>query len=107
MNFLMKFLPLILKLAKVLAGSSPVGLVILNMIEKLVNVKNTKDGVSDKSAKDILVAVAKSKRNGITQEKLVKALKALGLDDVSAEELEGITKEPKKATEKPEAINKD
>lgn len=96
MEFLKGLLPFIIKIAKAVAGSYPIGLLVIGIIEKITNEANKKDGISDASVKDILVAVAKSKANNIDQIKLLKALKALGLDTVTEEEMQGIPKKIKK-----------
>jgi hypothetical protein len=96
MEILKGFIPILIKIAKDIAGNQPVALLVIHIIEKITNIHNTHDGISNKSVKDILVAVAKSKHNDITQEKLVEALKVLGLDNVTAEEMEGIPSKDKK-----------
>lgn len=96
MEMLKGMLPFLINVIKAVAGQYPVGLIVIGLIDSLVaGVKET-DGVSDKSVKDILIAVAKSKHNSIDQVKVVKALKALGLDSISKEEMEGIPEVIKK-----------
>jgi hypothetical protein len=106
MKFFKGLIPILLKIVKSIAGKQPVALIVIKMIEKITDIYNTQDGISDKSVKDILVAVAKSKHNSITQEKLAEALEALGLDNVTVEEMEGIPSKPKKTELLEEAEDK-
>ncbi len=100
MEMLKSFIPFLINMIKAIAGQYPVGLLINPMIDSLVKGVKEQDGISDKSVKDILVAVAKSKRNSIDQVKIVKALKALGLDSITKEEMEGIPEAIKNTVKK-------
>ena len=68
---------MLMNIAMMFAKTTPVGMIVLGGIQAVIAKKN--DGVSDKSYKDVMVAMAKSKLNGITEDKLAKAFKELGL----------------------------
>ena len=89
-------LPMLITMVKLIAGQYPVGIALIGMIDAIIAGTKDQDGISDKSVKDILVAVAKSKSNSIDQTKVLKALKALGLDTITKEEMEGVPEAPKK-----------
>ena len=91
-----KILPFLIKVVKLIVGEYPIGVLVIGIIDSLVTGVKDTDGISNKSVKNILIAVAKSKRNNIDQVKMVKALKVLGLDSVSKEEMEGIPEVIKK-----------
>lgn len=106
MKLLKRIIPFLLKILKAIAGDYPVGLVVIGMIDSIVAGVKEQDTISDKSVKDILIAVAKSKGNSIDQVKIVKALKALGLDSITKEEMEGIPEAIKKTTVKKRSSTK-
>ncbi len=100
MEFFKKLVPYVLTIARVFAKGNPVSLIVLSVLDSVVNEVNKNEGVSDESAKDIIIKIAKSKRNNIDQDKIVKALKVLGLDKISAEDLEEIQEAPKRVIKK-------
>lgn len=69
----------LLAVASVVAINHPVGLVVVGMAQKIVKTK--RESISNESYKQVMIEMAKSKGNDITQKKVAKALKTLGLDD--------------------------
>jgi len=67
-----------LTVASFFAKSHPVAMIVVAGIQRIVASK--RESISNESYKDVMVSMAKSKGNTITEKKLAEALNVLGLE---------------------------